>query len=231
MSTLKHYFQYVTLCGGCGIPRVTLEGERSDWVDILGRIEKLKEYGVETTAAANVDFWQRVAQHDGGSGSDFYSGWITAFTVFSKEGDWLGPFISTNVASATEPGTLTAAQFWATYAKTDEQGRTDLTPPHERLVLDHTPYHRLPCGSVPPGYAEVNLKIVDYDVTPPVERNCAMVAGTVGIRVTSSGDRTLSASGVDDTVQPVVGWWLFTCVTDEEQEKRMRKGGRMVFRT
>ncbi|KAJ7784943.1 hypothetical protein DFH07DRAFT_948021 [Mycena maculata] len=34
----------------CGIPRVMLEGERSDWADILGRFEKLKEYDIETIA-------------------------------------------------------------------------------------------------------------------------------------------------------------------------------------
>lgn len=78
MATLKQYFEYVFMLDGCGIPRVTLEGERSDWVDILGRLEKLKEYGIETiawyyllrpviarfvaalddpTSAENMDFW------------------------------------------------------------------------------------------------------------------------------------------------------------------------------
>jgi hypothetical protein len=113
MATLKHYFEYTIQAGGCGIPRVTLEGERADWVDILGRLEKLKEYGLETTAwyhllrpvitrfvaafdaptsPANVDFWQRVATYTpGGSGvGDYYTGWITAFTVFDKDGLWLG---------------------------------------------------------------------------------------------------------------------------------------------
>jgi hypothetical protein len=36
--------------GCCGIPRVTLEGEKKDWENILTRLEKLKEYGDETTA-------------------------------------------------------------------------------------------------------------------------------------------------------------------------------------
>jgi hypothetical protein len=116
MATLKHYFEYTIQAGGCGIPRVTLEGERADWVDILGRLEKLKEYGLETTAwyhllrpvitrfvaafdaptsPANVDFWQRVATYTpGGSGvGDYYTGWITAFTVFDKDGYWLGHYL------------------------------------------------------------------------------------------------------------------------------------------
>jgi hypothetical protein len=113
MATLKKYFTYRITLAGCGIPRVTLEGERSDWVNILGRLEKLKEYGLETTAwyhllrpvisrfvaafddptsPANVDFWQRIAHYQpGGSGrGDEYTGWITAFTIFSKEGHWQG---------------------------------------------------------------------------------------------------------------------------------------------
>jgi hypothetical protein len=114
MATLKTYFCY-TFMFICGIPRVTLEGEKSDWVRILERLEKLKEYGIHMIAwyhllypvisrlvaafdapdsPENVDFWQRVARHDPGGGCglihDFYSGWITAFYVFSKEGRWIG---------------------------------------------------------------------------------------------------------------------------------------------
>jgi hypothetical protein len=50
MASLKQYFGYVPMPWGCGIPRATLEGERSDWVNILERLENLKEYGFETTA-------------------------------------------------------------------------------------------------------------------------------------------------------------------------------------
>jgi hypothetical protein len=50
MATLKQYLSYKITMMGCGLPRVTLEGEKADWVDILGRLEKLKEYGLETIA-------------------------------------------------------------------------------------------------------------------------------------------------------------------------------------
>ncbi|KAJ7611479.1 hypothetical protein DFH06DRAFT_1147496 [Mycena polygramma] len=48
----------------------------------------------------------------------------------------------------------------------------------------------------------------------------AMVAGSVGARILSDGDRTLPARGADDTF---VGWWLF--VKDEEKlvKKEMEK--------
>ncbi|KAJ7685596.1 hypothetical protein DFH06DRAFT_1277868 [Mycena polygramma] len=227
MATLKHYFSYKILCGGCGIPRVTLEGEKSDWVNILGRLEKLKEYGLETTAwyhllrpviarfvaafddpasAANIDFWQRVAHYTpGGSGfGDHYTGWITAFTVFSKDGYWLGNQLDEERSDGnTAAETLSAAQFWSTYAAPGIS---------EDLVLDGTPFHKVHGTAIPPGYGEVDVKLKDDDDGKVYD--CAMVAGIVGMGVSSSGDRTLSESGKNDTVHPVPGWWMF--IKDEK---------------
>jgi hypothetical protein len=111
MATLKEYFSYKFRIQ-CGIPRVRLEGERKDWENILERLEKLKEYGLQSIAwyhlfvpivsrfvkafnepngMENVDFWQRVAHYNGGgSGPTWVSGWITAFCVFDAQGRWLG---------------------------------------------------------------------------------------------------------------------------------------------
>jgi hypothetical protein len=93
---------------------VTLEGSKKDWQAILGRLEKLKEYGLQTTAwyhllvpvikrfvaafdspdsATNVDFWQKVAHREAlgsGGGASYYCGWISAFCAFDDEGTWIG---------------------------------------------------------------------------------------------------------------------------------------------
>ncbi|KAF8140939.1 hypothetical protein K438DRAFT_1737443 [Mycena galopus ATCC 62051] len=214
MATLKKYFTFPLLLGGCGLPRVTLEGERADWVNILGRLEKLKEYGVESVAwyhllcpvisrfvaafdapasAQNVHFWERVAHHDssGGSGNDFYSGWITAFACFSKEGVWLGHPLNLRTHRKA-PERLSAAQFWAAYAR---------GAPRE-LVLDGTPYHRLGMGKIPPAFGEVDIELNDDGA----QFDCAMVAGLIGARVSS----TLPPNGAYDTVSPAAGWWIFT---------------------
>ncbi|KAJ6479011.1 hypothetical protein C8R45DRAFT_933786 [Mycena sanguinolenta] len=232
MATLKKYFQYTIVTWGCGIPRVTLEGERSDWVEILARLEKLKEYGPETTAwyhllrpvitrfvAAfddpttddNIDFWQRVAHYQpGGSGrGNHYTGWISAFTVFDSEGRWMGNRL--NKTAAFDPS-LTAEQFWAKY--TDPSVNRD-------LVLDGTPYHRLPHGSIPPGYGEVDVLVIDNGT--PFE--CAMVAGSVGMQVFSSGDTMLSENGADDTVGCLAGWWLFVKDETDMQNRAKRAYG------
>ncbi|KAF7358986.1 hypothetical protein MSAN_01239100 [Mycena sanguinolenta] len=139
MATLKQYFKYGFAIPMCGIPRVTLDGERSDWVNILQRLEKLKEYGIETIAwyhllqpiisafiaafdapqsKENVDFWQRVAFFNAPfSGPRSYSGWITAFTVFNKDGKWLGHQLDKTAVGELSPDLMTAEQFWATYRK------------------------------------------------------------------------------------------------------------------
>ncbi|KAJ7092901.1 hypothetical protein B0H15DRAFT_938478 [Mycena belliarum] len=220
MATLEQYFAYEFCLLECGIPRVTLEGEKSDWLNILQRLEKLKEYGVEAIAwyhllrtvigritasfdaphsHANVEFWQKVAHFEsGGSGSSYYSGWINAFNAFDAEGKWLGTTLGhANMDLLEEaPECLSAELFWAAYA-----GRTA-----RELMLDGTPFHLVESDRVPAGYAEVDVKVQDEDGTV----DCVMTAGMIGMRVSSSDDLGLSAIGKNDTVRPVAGWWIFT---------------------
>ncbi|RPD61321.1 hypothetical protein L227DRAFT_546233 [Lentinus tigrinus ALCF2SS1-6] len=106
MASLKQYFSY---SGGvtCGIPSVTLDGERSDWEDIYRRLERLYELGDEPSAWAemlrpiirrfvrafdgypDVKFWEHVVHLDTECcGSDDLSGWLTAFCVWDHEGVW-----------------------------------------------------------------------------------------------------------------------------------------------
>ncbi|KAJ6582679.1 hypothetical protein DFH09DRAFT_1309619 [Mycena vulgaris] len=234
MATLKAYFSYGFAGIRCGIPRVTLLGEKNDWVDILGRLEKLKEYGVETItwyhllrpviarfvavfdapdSEENREFWGKVAHYQrGGSRPSYYSGWINAFNVFSKEGSGSGTSSircaifsvllrykfhtdSQSATTQTAPDAMHAANFWRTHARYASKD----------LVLDDTPYHRIESSDVPPGYAEVDVTLDDNGEM----FECVMVAGTIGTQVSSSGDRALSKSGESDTVSPAAGWWMF----------------------
>lgn len=101
-------------------------------------------------------------------------------------------------------------QFWAKHLARPPSSHNEAI-----LVLDNTPYHPLYRNAIPPGYAEVDILLIDNG-----ERfACAMAAGSVGTDVGSSGDSVLSLGGRDDTVRPVVGWWLFV---KDEDGKRMK---------
>lgn len=107
MGALQKYFTYSCKVA-CGIPSVTLLGERSDWVDILARLEKLKTFGDEPThwyhllkpvvtrfvmtfdnptSPEITHFWTRIVNRRGGSGIDEISGWLTAFCLWNEDGN------------------------------------------------------------------------------------------------------------------------------------------------
>ena len=85
-SALQKYFLY-SFCLLCGIPSVKLLGEKVDWEKLLSKVDKLKEYGPETTqwhsllvpvlsrfitsfdspdSDSTKQFWQRIAHRRGG---------------------------------------------------------------------------------------------------------------------------------------------------------------------
>ena len=98
MASMQAYFSYGA-SAACGLPSVTLMGEKSDYELILHRLEKLRTYGEEPSQFADLlsavvtrfirsfedpknpdvlDFWNRiVSRWHLGSGMDYYSGWRT----------------------------------------------------------------------------------------------------------------------------------------------------------
>ena len=102
MMGMTDYFPYKFNLR-CGIPKVTLEGEKKDWEAIPHCLEHLKKYGTQTIAwyhllrpvlsrfvtayddhpthADNLDFWNKAAHRELGSGPQWLSGWITAFCL------------------------------------------------------------------------------------------------------------------------------------------------------
>ncbi|CAI6331586.1 unnamed protein product [Periconia digitata] len=112
MGTLQSYFEYVFDCSCCGIPSVTLLGEKEDWEDIARRIERLDKYGEEPArfgtllkpilrelvacfddgnGSMGATFFSRIVDYEGGSGMDTLSGWITVFCHWTEEGRLVAP--------------------------------------------------------------------------------------------------------------------------------------------
>ncbi|KAJ6541404.1 hypothetical protein B0H19DRAFT_1035535 [Mycena capillaripes] len=203
-----------------GIPRVTLEGRRGDWELLLKKLERLKEYGIPAIAwyhllypvvsrfaksfddpksPENVEFWKKVVHGEGYGGRSLkLSGWITAFCVFSFEGKWRIPGLRTGRVGKKDPATLPSRHFWSTYAPSLQETSLDMT-------IDGAKYPVLDIHDLSAGYAEVDITVNQGGIASP----CVIVAGLTGVGFSSSRDSLLSLTGRNDTVRPVVAWWIF----------------------
>lgn len=194
----------------CGIPSVTLEGEKSDWEKLLARMDKLEEFGAETSAWAallrpifrrfirafdgkpDVDFWGRVCHYSyNGSGPTYLSGWITAFCVWNDEGKWQGP---------PPAGHGAHQNFEATRQRLNG------------LSLDGIDYPIIDSQDVPIGFCEVDVKVNDNGE----ELECMMVSGHVASLV--EGEKR-------DTIRPLPAWFMF--VKEECEDPMTRLASRM----
>ncbi|KAL8967589.1 MAG: hypothetical protein Q9197_005350 [Variospora fuerteventurae] len=199
MGSTQKYFKFV--CGIiCGLPSVTLLGNKEDWELILTRLEKLKDYGEEPTqfytllqpvvsrfvesfnsptSDATVAFWQRIAHYDdGGSGPTYYSGWITAFCFWNAEGK----------------------SMFHTFHHADRIDASSWEKAHQ-LKLDNAIYHWIESEDVPPGYTSVPVTVDDNGNVFAA----TMIAGSVGTKYSGSQ----GAEHDMDTIQPESGWWMF----------------------
>jgi hypothetical protein len=203
MGTLQKYFEY-TLVGGCGFPSVTLLGEKSDWEEILRKLQKLPKYSHQTGEWSQLltpiirhmiatfdepesqrvkDFWLRACHSAGrdGSGSiETLSGWITAFCFWSEEGK--------RIPSPSEES-LQSRWSGASIAE------------RKRLTLDGITYPMVRPRDIPQGVVSVPVTI--QDLQSGLEYENTLVAGSVGMAATANGQ-----GGVQTTVQPRSGWWM-----------------------
>lgn len=227
MATMKEYFRYKFVLR-CGIPLVTLLGERHDWEAILQRLERLKLYSIETIAwyhllhpiisqfvsafdapssPENLDFWSKVAHYEGGgSGPTYLSGWITAFCAFNEQGIWQGPPLNAERMREDAPKKLLrpvdprvlSAAQFAAVYTIHGVWRPF-------LVLDGMPYPVIDDECVPCGYAHLDVKLDDNGEL----FDTVIVAGAVGAQICSNDKSELFKNGMRDSVRPVVGYWYF----------------------
>ncbi|KAF9888674.1 hypothetical protein FE257_008432 [Aspergillus nanangensis] len=239
MGALQKHHKYVFEIR-CGIPTVTLLGERNDWALLESKVDTIfsrfgKEPGefaallrpvlrrfvasFDNSRGADVlRFWRTCVHHRPGQSSpDTLSGWITAFCFWDYKGRRLneeGEFChvydddSLSVLDGNEED-----EFCHVFHDDDSL-----------YVLDGVSYHRVPMPDIPSACASV---AVDVSFTGKIIKS-RMVAGLVGIRATSSGQkvngsiaprkydslqpRLKGRPGTEepglDSIQPYSGWWV-----------------------
>ncbi|KAE8342856.1 hypothetical protein BDV24DRAFT_150148 [Aspergillus arachidicola] len=200
MDTMQKYFAYGGyLC--CGIPTVTLLGNRADWVKIQNKIEKINKFGEEPRQFVDLlrpilrhlvacfddprgnqtkDFWGASVHGSGMSGPPIISGWVTAFCFWNEEGKCLKDAIL--------------------------DSRT------KHLELDGRSYFPVELDDVPAGSASVPIVIKDGGL----EYKREMVAGLIGVNFTDL--ETL------DTIEPVPGWCMYEPIEDAIPESKEPTG-------
>lgn len=200
MASMKAYFEYIFEMV-CGVPHVTLQGTKEDWITILHRLEKLDSWDDTTRAwhkmlkpiikkfiaafegEVDLGFWGHiVSERHYGSGSKDIGGWITAFCAFSDKG-----------------------VFRAGKHEFPDDGWGKM----ELYKLDGVPYPILSSSEIPAGNAEVNVKIISME---GVEHEAALIAGNMGMKITSEGTA--------DTVQNVPIWACY--LRDMEKEEQFK---------
>ena len=217
MGAMQKYFEYFyAIC--CGIPSVTLLGAREDWAEMLRRLKKLTELGDEPTRFYTIlkpvlsffvrsfdaptdpqviDFWDKIAREDGGSGNTYLSGWITAFCFWNAEGK----------------------RMYADPAPLKDVSNIQIND-DPSYSLDVALQGWIDTDVVPAGFAVVPATVNDNGE----EYKTKLIAGSVGIQVTSSGDkldegpiysvnkgtkREPTGESDVDSLQPVTGWWMY----------------------
>ena len=91
------------------------------------------------------------------------------------------------------------------------------------LVLDGVRYPRLDSDEVPAGYAQVDVTLEIKQKDYPT----ALIAGSVGTEIFSSGDKSLSDKGKRDSARPALGWW-WVFKKEAEETNNSSSGNRTV---
>ncbi|KAJ5087590.1 hypothetical protein N7456_011206 [Penicillium angulare] len=209
MGAMQKYFSYSMMLL-CGIPSVTMLGEREDWVKLVNKLDKLQQLGDEPArfgqllrpilnnfvacfdnpeSTESVDFWSKCAdKHSMGSGPSYLSGWISVFCFWDKEGQ-----------------TLHREEFHPKDTPEFQSRNTE-------TELDDVLSRRVDIADVPAGFASVPVAVDDNGVL----YETMMVAGSIGIQATSSATKTHNDSSLPsaqstelDSVQPLSGWCMY----------------------
>ena len=232
MGMLQKYFDF-TVSIVCGLPSVTLLGERSDYEEILNRIAKLSQYGNEPTEFARLlspilrhlilsfddsktetvnFFWRRIFTIDDKTcGVDLFTGWIAAFAFWDEHGQQIYQPYGTEKQWVDNDGTF----GWTDISKDESYESYVLKP--LLLELDGVRYGAVNRRNIAPGWTKVPVKIDDHGTEVEAE----MVAGSTGYECSSSGSPAANGTVGLDSMRPVTGWWIEEKMPQTSKQKSM----------
>ena len=222
MGTMQKYFEF-KMSLVCGIPSVTLLGEREDWVKIRNRLDRItKILSPEGTGTDKEGEPAQFATQLRFVLDNFIR------SIDEPEDEGVAKFwshIASHVGGGSGPtwlsGWITAFCFW----KSDGERPKSSGFQSEGGVVEvlGTTFHPVDTADIPEGYVEVPVTVDDNGNVLKTQ----MVAGSVGVTASSSGDFLDESKGYNeaqvgertglDTVQPRSGWWMYE-LKEEEQK-------------
>ncbi|KAI1056710.1 hypothetical protein LB507_001542 [Fusarium sp. FIESC RH6] len=209
MGLMKNFFDFEGMLV-CGIPSVTLLGEREDWVKLHSKLDRLYEFGTDAELFADAlkpimkrfvtswdvdgdaetrEFWEQIVRAkkkwscgEGASEWDV-SGWITAFQFFERDGKRRGfdPWDSED-------------------EETKEEVKMGIHPNDWNIIIDGQSYLPVSLSELSTGYAKAPLKMKGYP-EPGVDTDAYLLAGNIGV------ERVQEEGRVE--ARPVSGWFLY----------------------
>ncbi|KAF5713785.1 hypothetical protein FMUND_7764 [Fusarium mundagurra] len=229
MGLMQHFFEYEGMMV-CGIPSVTLLGEREDWVKLGEKVEMLKEFGDEAAGFAerlrpimkrfvgswDVDseddgerrlFWEQIVRAkktwscgEGASEWDV-SGWITGFMYWDRDGKVRGVY--EDWYDNWDDEDEEAGEKVEEVKKDEakvEEVEMGIFPNDWSLTIDGQSYIPITLSDISIGYAKAPLTMKNYP-SEGVDTQAFLVAGNVGV------EKKNTPVGV--TAQPVSGWFVY----------------------
>ena len=220
------WFRYFSYQAGaiCGIPSVALQGDKADWLRPPARLDRLPELGDAPTQWAEmlrlilsrfvaafdgtpeIKFWSHVVSRDSRlCGTDFLSGWITAFCMWDceesgSEDEWnlSLPWMRIVRLEVSCPSPVSLSRCKRVCTNANDTSRTiERGTFGSDYSLDVASYPTVDMKKVPAGYASVDVLTIDRMVN--VESK--MVAGHVTAAASVSPAFPVSSSAVHSSLQ------------------------------
>lgn len=224
MGAMQKYFSYgMTVC--CGLPSVTLLGDVQDWKEMLRRLDKLDVLGEEPsrfaamlrpilrrfvlsfenpTDAEVVRFWNTIVhRHVMGSGTDYLSGWLTAFCFWDEDGKTKyqsQEALMDGVSYLTVDVDEVPSSFASVPVKVNDNG--------------HKYRATMVAGSV--GI----IATASSSSSPTPTQHDTTESSRQSDHVTHNVEQPQVEPPINDTVSALSGWWMYEAEAPEEAETR-----------